>query len=142
MTPVYSVTPAVAQGMIGGTKSFAEFLGANPNMKIYSGAVPASAAAALGSAVLLATLQGAATPIASTSDTGTAGRATWGAIGSATAVASGTASFFRTEDNAATVLDQGDVNTSGAAANFSTVAFTVGSTVTMSSRTNDLPYGP
>lgn len=138
----YSLTPAVAQGMIGGTQSYAESLGASPLIKIYSGSVPANAAAALGAATLLATLTGAATPISGTSDTGSAGRATWAAIASAAAAATGTASFFRTTTSGGTVIDQGTVGTSAADAIVNTTAFTAGSTISITSRTNDLPYGP
>jgi hypothetical protein len=138
----YSITPTVAQGMIGGSTSYAEALGASPLIKIYSGSVPATAAASLASAVLLATLTGASTPISGTSDTGTAGRATWGAIASATAAATGTASFFRTTNSAGTAVDQGSVGTTGTDCVLNTVAITSGSTVSITARTNDLPYGP
>jgi hypothetical protein len=138
----YSLTPTVAQGMIGGTTSYAEALGASPLIKIYSGSVPTNAATALGAQVLLATLTGAATPISGTSDTGTAGRATWAAIASAAAAATGTASFFRTTTSGGTVIDQGTVGTSAADAIVNTTAFTSGSTISITSRTNDLPYGP
>lgn len=138
----YSLTPTVAQGMIGGTQSYAEALGASPLIKIYSGAVPTNAATALGAQVLLATLTGSATPISGTSDTGTAGRATWAAIAAATAAATGTASFFRTTDSGGVVKDQGTVGTSAADAIVNTTAFTAGSTISITSRTNDLPYGP
>lgn len=138
----YSLTPTVAQQMIGGTSTYNESLGASPLIKIYSGSVPTNAATALGAQVLLATLTGAATPISGTSDTGTAGRATWAAIASATAAATGTASFFRTTTSGGTVIDQGTVGTSAADAIVNTTAFTSGSTISITSRTNDLPYGP
>ena len=138
----YSITPTVAEGMIGGTTSYAEALGASPVINIYSGTPPTNAAAALSGNTLLATLTGSATPISGTSDTGTAGRATWAAITSATAVATGTATFFRTATSGGTVIDQGDCNTTGASLNLSTTSITSGSTVSVSSRTSDLPYGP
>lgn len=138
----YSLTPTVAQQMIGGTSTYNESLGASPLIKIYSGSVPTNAATALGAQVLLATLTGAATPISGTSDTGTAGRATWAAIASATAAATGTASFFRTTTSGGTVIDQGTVGTSAADAIVNTTAFTAGSTISITSRTVDLPYGP
>lgn len=142
MAKAYSITPAVAQGMLGGTTSFAESLGASPKIKIYSGTPPANAAAALSGNTLLATLTAAATPISGMTDTGTAIRATWAAIASAVAAATGTATFFRTTDAADVVKDQGSVDTSNADLNVSTTAFTAGSTVAISSRTTDLPYGP
>ncbi len=138
----YSITPTVAQAMIGGTSTYAESLGASPLIKIYAGSVPTNAATALGAQTLLATLTAAATPISGTSDTGTAGRATWAAIASATAAATGTASFFRTTTSGGTVIDQGTVGTSAADAIVNTTAFTSGSTISITSRTNDLPYGP
>lgn len=139
----YSVTPAVAQGMIGGTTSYAEALGNTPQIRFYSGTPPANAAAALSGNTLLATLNCSATPISGTSDTGTAGRATFAAISSATAAATGTASFFRTlKSDGTTVVDQGSVGTSAADAIVNTTAFTSGSTISVTSRTVDLPYGP
>lgn len=142
-TKAYSIHPTLAQQMIGGTSTYAEYLGASPLIKFYSGTVPTSAAAALSGNTVLATLTGAATPISGTSDTGTAGRATWAAIASATAAATGTCTFFRTfKADGTTVVDQGNVDTTGADINLSTTALTAGSTVSLSSRTSDLPYGP
>lgn len=135
----YSLTPTVAESLVG---ALATALGASPLIKFYSGSVPANAAASLGSAVLLGTVTGAATPIASYSDTGTAGRGTWGAIASGTVGATGTASFFRSTTSGGTVIDQGGVGTSSADCVMNTTAFTAGSTLTITSRTNDQPYGP
>lgn len=142
----YSITPAVAQGMLNGT-GYAEALGASPKIRIYSGPVPASANASLSGNTLLAELVASATPLSGFSDTGTAGRANWAAIASATALATGTASFFRTVNNAGTTtIDQGAVGTAATnptpEAILNTVAITAGSTVSITSRTNDLPYGP
>lgn len=139
----YSITPTVAQQMVGGTSTYNESLGATPQMRFYSGSVPTNAATALGAQVLLATLNCSATPISGTSDTGTAGRATFAAISSASAAATGTASFFRTlKSDGTTVIDQGTVGTSAADAIVNTTAFTSGSTISVTSRTVDLPYGP
>lgn len=137
----YSITATVAEGMLNGT-GYAEALGASPLIKIYSGTVPTNAAATIGSATLLATLTAASTPLSGFSDTGTAGRATWAAITSATAVATGTASFFRETTSGGTVVGQGGVSTSGASLNLNTTAVTSGSTVSITSATTDLPYGP
>lgn len=142
MAKAYSVVPLVAQNMIGGTSSYPEALGASPKMKIYSGTPPANAAAALAGNTLLATLVCAATPISGTSDTGTAGRATWAAIASAVAVATGVATFFRTTTSADVVVDQGTVDTATADLILSTTSLAAGATVSCSSRTSDLPYGP
>lgn len=139
----YSITPTVAEGMLGsGGNSYNESLGASPLIKIYSGTAPANAAAALSGNTLLATLTAAATPISGYTDTGTAARATWAAIASVTCAATGTASFFRTTTSGGTVIDQGSVGTSAADAIVNTTAFTSGSTISITSRTNDLPYGP
>ena len=136
----YSITPTVAQGMLNGT-GYAEALGTSPTVKIYSGSVPANAAAT-NTGTLLATLACAATPLSGFSDTGTAGRATFGAIANATAVATGTAAFWRRQTSGGTVIDQGSCGTSGADMNLNTTAITVGSTVSITSATTDLPYGP
>lgn len=136
----FSITPAEAQSMLA---KYAADLGASPLIRFYSGTPPASAAAALSGNTLLATLTCAATPVSGYSDTGTAGRATFGAISNATAAATGTVSFFRTLNSAATtVFDQGSVGTSAADAIVNTTAFTSGSTISVTSRTVDLPYGP
>jgi hypothetical protein len=138
----FSITPTVAEGMLNST-GFAEALGASPTLRIYAGTPPANAAAALSSNTLLATLACAATPISGWTDTGTAGRATYAAIASATAAATGTATFFRhLKSDGTTVLDQGAVGTSGADCNLNTTAITSGSTVSITSDTMDLPYGP
>lgn len=136
----YSITSAVAQGMLNGT-GYNEALGASPTLKIYSGALPANADAA-NAGTLLATLQCAASPISGYSDTGTAARATFAAIASATAVATGTATFWRRQTAGGTVIDQGECGTSGKELNLNTTAITTGSTVSVTSATTDLPKGP
>jgi hypothetical protein len=136
----YSITPTVAQGMLNST-GYAEALGTSPTLKIYSGTVPANAAAT-NTGTLLATLACAATPISGYSDTGTAGRATFAAIASATAVATGTASFWRRQTSGSTVVDQGSCATSGSDLNLNTTSVTSGSTVSVTSATTDFPYGP
>lgn len=135
----FSITPAESQSMLA---KYAADLGASPLIKFYSGSVPTAAATALGAQVLLATLTCAATPVSGYTDTGTAGRATFGAIANATAAATGTVSFFRTTTSGGTTIDQGTVGTSAADAIVNTTAFTAGSTISITSRTVDLPYGP
>lgn len=142
-----SITPTVAQGMLNST-GYAEALGTSPQIRIYSGTPPANAAAALSGNTLLATNNCATTPIASYSDTGTAGRATFAAIANATAVASGTATFYRkVKSDGTTVIEQGavgtgTVGTSGNDMSLNTTSITAGSTVSITSATTDLPYGP
>lgn len=136
----YSITSTVAQGMLNST-GYNEALGASPQIKIYSGSVPANADAS-NTGTLLATLTCAASPISGYSDTGTAARATFGTIASATAVATGTAAFWRRTTSGGTVIEQGSCGTSGADLNLNTTAITSGSTVSITSATTDLPKGP
>lgn len=136
----FSITPAVAEGMLNGT-GFAEALGASPKIILYSGTVPANAAAT-NTGTVLATLTAAATPLSGFTDTGTAGRATWAAIASATAAATGAAAFFRITTSAGVVIAQGSVGTTSTDLILNTTAITVGSTVAITAATTDLPYGP
>lgn len=136
----YSITPTVSQGMLNAT-GYAEALGTSPTVKIYSGSVPANAAAT-NAGTLLATLPCSSTPISGWTDTGTAGRATFAAISSATAVATGTASFWRRQTSGATVVDQGGCAAGSGDLNLNTTAITSGSTVSITSATTDFPYGP
>lgn len=120
---------------------YAEALGTSPTVKIYSGTVPANAAAT-NTGTLLATLACSSTPISGWTDTGTAGRATFAAITAATAVATGTAAFWRRQTSGATVVDQGGCGAGSGDLNLNTVSITSGSTVSITSATTDLPYGP
>jgi hypothetical protein len=138
----FSITEAVAAGMLSGTP-FATSLGTSPNLVIYSGTPPTNARTALSGNTVLATLPCAATPISGVADNGSTGVvATYAAIGSATASATGTATFFRHLTSGGTVIDQGAVGTSGADCNLNTTAITAGSTVSITSDTMTLPYGP
>lgn len=102
------------------------------SLRIYSGTAPANIDAALGGAVLLATLPLSATAFGAASS----GVATANAITSATAAASGTASFFRVlESDGVTGVYQGTVGTTGAELNLSTVSILAGGTVSVSSMT-------
>lgn len=138
----FSVTPTVAQGMLNGT-GLQEALGTSPKIIIYAGTPPASAAASLSGNTVLATLANSSTPFSGFSDTGTAGRATYAAISNATAAATGTATFWRQLDNAATTQKfQGSAGTSATDLILNTTAITSGSTVSITAGTIDLPYGP
>jgi hypothetical protein len=102
------------------------------SLRIFSGSVPANIDASLGAAVLLATLPMSATAFGAASS----GVATANAITSATAGASGTASFFRVlESDGTTGVYQGTVGTAGAELNLSTVSILSGGTVSVSSMT-------
>lgn len=139
----FSITPTVAEGMLNST-GLAEALSTSPTVRIYSGTAPANAAAALSSNTELATLACAATPLSGFTDTGSAGRATFGAIANETsAEATGTATFFRVlKSDGTTVICQGSVGTSSADLILNTTSITLGSTVSITSATIDLPYGP
>lgn len=143
MAGTYSIHPNVALAML---QTFATQLTNGAKIKFYNGSVPASAAAALSGNTLLLTLPASSTPIASYSDTGTAKRAVWAAIAAAAVVATGTATFYRTEDSAGNVIEQGKVGLSTDTPTpdivLSTVAFTAGSTGSLTAKTNDFPYGP
>lgn len=142
-TKAYSIAYAVGAAMNGGTQSFAEYLGASPVIKIFNGTPPANADTALSGNTLLATLTGSATPLSGNSQVGQISRATWAAITSAVAAATGTATCFRTyRSDGTTVVDQGNVDLSGADLNLSTTSLSAGSTVSCSGRTNDIPLGP
>lgn len=145
MPPVYSAHSTVTNDMIGGNKTYKEWLGASPKIQIFDGVMPADADAALSGNTMLVELTAAAIPIASVSKVSAdkLSRALWDTIPDATVLASGTAAFVRTVTNDGTqVIDQTDVgeSTSEAGLILSTIDLTAGSTVTISQRTSDLPY--
>lgn len=143
MANAFSITQAVAAGMLNST-GLAEALGASPKLRIYSGTAPANADAALSGNTQLAELTGAATPFSGFTDTGTAARATFGAIASDTSAdATGAASFWRILDSAGTTVKaQGTVGTSASDLILNTTAITLGSTVAITSGYIDFPKGP
>ena len=107
---------------------------------VYTGSQPTDANTAIGAQTLLVTLTFGGTAFATAVASGSAGSkvvtATANAIGSATAVATGTATWFRClKSDASTIGLDGSVGTSGADLNFSTVAFTSGALVSVSSFT-------
>jgi hypothetical protein len=140
MANAFSLTSVVAQGMLNGT-GLAEALGASPKVRIYAGTAPTNADASLSSNTQLAELICASTPLSGFTDTGTAARATFGAIASdASADATGTATFFRILDSAGTTVKvQGSVGTATADLILNTTAITAASTVSITSATIDLP---
>ena len=143
MANAFSLTSAVAQGMLNGT-GLAEALGTSPLIRIYAGTPPADADAALSSNTQLAELVCAASPFSGFSDTGTAARATFDTITpDSSADATGTATFFRILNSAGTTVKaQGSADTATADLILNTTAITAGSTVSISSATIDLPKGP
>lgn len=123
-----SLSTAIRNGMLDQITSN---VGANARLRIYSGTRPANPAAAI-TGTLLADLACNATfaPAAS------GGVLTLNAITSATASATGTASHFRIWNSGATVaMIDGDVAVSASDLNFSTVAFSSGATISISSLT-------
>lgn len=139
----FTLTSVVAQGMLNGT-GLAEAFGASPKLRLYSGTMPTNADTALSGNTQLAELICAATPFSGFSDTGTAARATFGAIApDASADATGTATFWRILDSAGTTVKcQGAAGTSAAELILNTTAITAASQVSVTSATIDLPKGP
>lgn len=143
MANQFSITNAVAQGMLNGT-GLAEALGASPIIRVYAGSMPADADAALGSPTLLGTLTMAATPFSGFSDANPGGRATLGAVASDTSADnSGTQSFFRILDSAGTTTKaQGTAGNSGCDLNFGVSSIAAGAVIAIASGTVTLPEGP
>lgn len=100
------------------------------SLKIYAGAQPANANTAISGQTLLATLALSATAFANA----VAGAATANAITSATAVATGTAAWFRVfKSDGTTVVFDGTVGTAGCNINMNSTAIQTGATVAISS---------
>lgn len=150
MTGTFSITSAVAEGMLGNTGgTLAAQIGSGANLVIYSGTAPANAGASLSGDTVLATLALSSTPFSGYSfnssggpDANGAAVATLGTVTSATAAATGTASFWRIVTSGGTAIMQGACGTSGSDLNLNTTAVTAGSTVSLTSGTISLPTGP
>lgn len=138
-----SITAAAASAMLNAT-GLASYVGASPLLIIYAGTAPASARAALSGNTVLSTNTCASTPFSSFTDDGSANEvATFGTITNAVAAATGTAVFWRLlKSDGTTVVMQGTCGTSGAELNLNTTAITSGSTVSITSGSIKLPYGP
>lgn len=105
-------------------------------LKIYNGSQPASADTAVSSQTMLASLALSATAFGNAA----AGVATANAITSATAAASGTASWFRVfKSDGTTAVFDGSVDTTGADLNLNATAIASGATVAVSSLTYTEP---
>jgi len=145
MAHAFYITNAVAQSMLAAFQTAAN-AGTAAVINIYEsdGGVPADADASVGSATLLAQLTCEADIFSGISDD------TPGALGTfdtitpdSSADATGTADFFRIlTQSGGTVIAQGTVGTSNADLVFNTVAFTMGSEISISSMTILLPEGP
>lgn len=139
----FYLTNAVVTAMLGGgaNQSLASYIAASPKIRIFSGTVPSNADAALSGNTQLAELVMAATPISGYTDTGSACRATFGAIADDTSAdATGTATCFRgVKADGTTYWCQGGVGTSAAELILNTVAITAGSIVSITSGYIDFP---
>lgn len=145
MVGTLSITGTVAQDMLA---AIATAMGAGAQMIVYNGTPPANAAAALSSNTALATLSLASTPVSGYSFNATGGPnangaevATLAAIAAVTVTNTGTAAFWRIV-NGATALIQGGCSATSGDMVLSTLAFTAGSTLTVSSGSLTQPTGP
>jgi hypothetical protein len=133
----YSRTAAEAADALA---ALATALGASPLIKIYSGTFPATADASGAGLTLLATLTCSATPFpAAAQNSGVSAVATFNAITSATAAATGTATTFRLTTSGGTVIGQGSVGAGSGDLNLNTTSITSGSTVAITSATITQP---
>lgn len=134
-----AITIAAAQSMMTALETAID-AGTAAVINIYSGTVPTDADTALGAQVLLAQLVCSAT-FGTVGTSGNNARITAGSIANdSSADATGTASFFRIlTQSAGTVVVQGTVGTSAADLVLNTTAITLGSTVSITAATLDLP---
>lgn len=133
------VANAAAQAMLN---AFVTNLGASPIIRIYSGAAPADADAALSGNTVLAELAMSATPFPAATDLNPGARITANAISNdSSADATGTATFFRILTSGAVSKFQGTVGTATSDMILNTTAITLGSTVSITAATITLPEG-
>lgn len=113
-------------------------------LRIYSGAQPTDANTAIGAQTLLGTFSFAASAFGTAAYSGSApnrvATITAAAIADITAVASGTASFFRAlKSDGTTVVMDGTVGTSGCDLNLTDITITTSETMRVSSFTVSCP---
>lgn len=107
------------------------YAGSGAIIHLYTGTQPANANTALSGNTLLVSLT-----ISGSFGTDSNGTLTVGSVSNGTAVATGTATFFRiTKSDNSTVVMDGTVGTSGADMNFNTVSIVTGDTVAITSGT-------
>ena len=107
------------------------YAGSGAIIHLYTGTQPANANTALSANTLLVSLT-----ISGSFGTDSNGTLTVGSVSNGTAVATGTATFFRiTKSDNSTVVMDGTVGTSGADMNFNTVSIVTGDTVAITSGT-------
>jgi len=134
MALTLTLTIARAMALLTDLKTFIDS-GTAAVIEIYSGTQPADADAAVGGGTKLATLTMSATAFGAVTDNNPGAIMTAAAITpDASADATGTAAWFRmlTQAGGTNILD-GSVAVAGADMNFSTVAFTAGSQIEISS---------
>jgi hypothetical protein len=107
--------------------------GASAKLRFYDGTRPAATGGT--ATTLLAELICNATAFAPAASTGIGGVLTLNAITSATASASGTATWFRIVTSGGTFVLDGNVGTSGSDLNMSAVVFSSGATIAVSAYT-------
>ena len=107
------------------------YAGSGCKINLYSGTQPANANTAISTQTLLVQLT-----ISGGFGTDSNGTLTFGTVTNGTAVASGTASFFRiVKSDGTTVIMDGSVGTSGADMNLDNTSIATGQTVTITSGT-------
>ena len=115
-------------------------VGTTGEIVIYGDTRPTDADTAIGAQTLLATLVYSATAFGAASDAGPGAVATAGSITDDTSCdATDTATWFRITDGNNLAIMDGTVGTSGADMNFNTVAFTAGSTISVTAQTITQP---
>jgi hypothetical protein len=135
MAANFQLTASARNGACNGIVDLLDASGSG-TIKIYSGTQPATADTALSGNTLLATITCSATAFGSASS----GVATLAGVPlSATAVATGTASFFRAADGGGTTVCDGSVGTSSADLVLNTTSITSGNTVQITSWTVTVP---
>lgn len=141
MALTFRISNAAAQAMLTALGSQID-AGTAAVFRILSGTAPTNVEDAE-TGTLLATLTCSATALSGLSDLNPGARATFAAITSdSSADATGTAGYFRLlTQTGGTAVAQGSISTSGADMNFNTVAFTAGSTISLSAATIDMPEG-
>lgn len=143
MANAFKITNAVAKALADAF-TVANDAGTAAVIQIYAGdgaGIPAEADTAITTQTLLATLTMSATSFPAATDGAPGGLLTANAITSdSSADATGTAAFFRIVTQVAgTTIAQGLVGTSGSDLNMNTVAFTAGSTISITSMTVTMP---
>jgi hypothetical protein len=137
----FTIASLAARAMMDALTTYA---GNSGKLRIYNGTVPTNVDTALSGNTQLAELTMNATSFPASTDPGTTARLTANAITSdSSADATGTASFWRLyKSDGTTQVLQGNAGTSAAELILNTTSITLGSTVSVTSFTIDLPKGP